>query len=125
MEGDYDVKVRKKNNQGMGCLIIILIILFLMIMGNDKGNPSSHPAPTLDLNLRSVTPKTALVTARRAALRSKPGGESEGSTILKEVGKGERLDLLSPDFVGKGWYHVRHPGTKQEGWVHGNLIKLE
>jgi hypothetical protein len=42
-----------------------------------------------------------------------------------ELSEGERLELISSEHDGRGWYQVRHAGTGQRGWVHGNNIRFE
>jgi hypothetical protein len=70
----------------------------------------------------STNPPSARVISEGAKLLSGPSGDG---VPLRELQNGEKLLLLSLKHNAKGWYHVRHIATDQEGWVNGYHIKLE
>ncbi len=76
---------------------------------------------------RSVTtPTSARVIVRVANLRPTPSASNApGNEPLLKLGKGDTLQLVSPNHDGNGWYQVRHSVTGAEGWIHGNNIEFE
>jgi hypothetical protein len=75
---------------------------------------------------QKAVPANARVIAQRANLRPKPSATDEPDNMpIIEMERGERLEIRSTGYVGNGWYSVRHYGTGQVGWVHGNNIEFE
>jgi uncharacterized protein YgiM (DUF1202 family) len=90
-----------------------------------NGQQYSTSSPRTTYEKPDATPTRARVIAANANLRSKPGdGTGSGNRLVGTVALGQRLDVLAPKYVGKGWYHVRHLELG-EGWVHGNDIEFE
>lgn len=70
---------------------------------------------------QTTAPQRAKVIKNKANLRSTPNDKRKP---LKQLNFDDSLILLSPNYVGRGWYHVRD-ASGQEGWVHGDTIKFE
>jgi hypothetical protein len=99
--------------------------VFRVIRESPQQSQPGRQSPTIS-EKPDVTPKSARVIAQRANLRSKPDSSAApDNKPLLELEMGERLVLLSPYHDGRGWYHVQHDRTGQEGWIHGNNIEFE
>ena len=81
--------------------------------------------PPTSYETHAAQPSRARVIVAKANLRAGPSdGSDPDNRVVGTVTFGERLELLSADYVGRGWYHVRHP-EPGEAWVHGNCIEFE
>lgn len=130
----YDVDMRtqgtiKERKSNLGCIVLILLALLLCgLMGKKEGSSSTthKTSSIIPEKSQAAVPTRARVIVQGANLWLKPSSNiTIENKLLMELEAEERLELLSASYVGKGWYHVRHSGTKQEGWIHGNNIELE
>lgn len=64
--------------------------------------------------------KVAYIIAVSANLRSEPNIESYS---IREVGHGETLPIIGKPYGA--WYKVYDSESGQQGWLHGNTIRLE
>lgn len=124
----------------MGAVVIVAVgyVLYLWYsnLANAPANQNSEVFPQQQKNLSSNTSSTiapkqpnlliAEVISEGSSLLPNPSNENtQGNVPIQKLKYGEKLLLLAPDYVGKGWYHVRHQATGFEGWINGNDISLE
>ncbi len=118
--GRRDVTV--PSSSGGGLLAFFVIFLVVVVCGSivwsgiRKSSVSSPPSV-----VSTSVPKFARVIKSRVNLRSQPNDQNKS---IKSLSKGERLQLLSPNHNGSGWYNVRHESSGITGWVHGNGIEF-
>jgi hypothetical protein len=115
-------------------LISLTAILAIIILStspnrasNSTGqNTSQNQQKNSNSKVKQSLPKVAVIKTQAADMFSKlPNSNNSTNIKLMELKLGERLELLSPKYFGKGWYHVKHPQTGQEGWINGNQIDVE
>lgn len=73
--------------------------------------------------------RAATLTAKvikTSNLRPKPSADNDpDNTPLMQMEIGDRLEVQTREYVGNGWYRVKHYGTGREGWVSGYNIEFE
>lgn len=82
--------------------------------------PAATPATLAVQPAAQEGEAAAVVKAVRANLRERPAASG---AVVREVGKGEELALVSSSPSG-AWYRVRHAASGAVGWVHGSTISL-
>jgi hypothetical protein len=112
-------------SSGIGGLIAVAVVIGIIalcgsaILSGLKN--SSQSSSAYSQNPTGRMPKGARVITTRANLRPQP---SDKNRPLREVNYNENLQLLSTNYSGRGWYHVRHVSSGVEGWIHGNTIEF-
>ncbi len=95
-----------------------------VVFPQQQNNPSGNTSSTIPPKQPNLL--MAEVISEGSSLLPNPSNENtKGNVALQKLKYGEKLLLLSPNYVGKGWYHVRHQATGLEGWIHGDDIRLE
>jgi hypothetical protein len=111
--------------------IVAIVLGGLLYLWYSKNTNSDQANVSTNQNSVTLSPKQpdlrmAEVIRERASLLPNLSNENtQENKPFRELKYGEKLLLLSPNFVGKGWYHVRHQATGLEGWIDGNNIRLE
>jgi Bacterial SH3 domain len=88
--------------------------IFRMVCGKSNQNKPK----TVEKN--NANSSFAKIIVKKANLRSEPNANSE---VIREVGLGEKLVLVTEDSVGV-WYKVLDLKTNSQGWLHGNNFKI-
>ena len=108
--------------------IIVIGMLYWWYFKNPNSNQANVPTNENPVALPSKQRNLPIAEVIRqgSSLFPNPRNDNkQGDRPLRELKYGEKLLLLSPKFVGNGWYHVRHQVTGLEGWIHGKNIRLE
>jgi hypothetical protein len=119
-DSDYD----SSSSSGIGGLIAVAVFLAVVAFcGTAIWNGIKNGQSTTNQSsvTRNQTPKMARVIMTKANLRPNPNDNRKPIMKIDYDGK---LQLLSPDYTGRGWYHVRHISSGKEGWIHGNTIEF-
>jgi hypothetical protein len=119
-DSDYD----SSSSSGIGGLIAVAVFLAVVAFcGTAIWNGIKNGQSTINQSsvTRNQTPKMARVIMTKANLRPNPNDNRKPIMKIDYDGK---LQLLSPNYTGRGWYHVRHISSGQEGWIHGNTIEF-
>jgi Bacterial SH3 domain len=88
--------------------------IYSIVCGNSNKNRFRN------LEKSNANSSFAKIIVKKGNLRSEPNANSE---VIREVGLGEKLVLVTEDSVGV-WYKVLDLKTNSQGWLHGNNFKI-